>query len=124
MDANTRAILFAQLRDILDEFAFQFEIEASSGKYSLSTTKLLEYEDKLQEGIYFCGLRELKSIVGFYFMPILTDPDLIEKIPFSLAGIQKGDNCFNIKSLTPQMASDIRLLMKVGIERYKEKDWL
>ncbi len=124
MDANTRAILFAQLRDLLDEFASQFEVETSSGKYSMSTTKLLEYEDKLQEGIYFAGLRELKNIVGFYFTPIQTDPDLIEKIPHSLAGIQKGDNCFNIKALTPQMATDIRLLMKVGIDRYKSKDWL
>ena len=119
MDANVRAILYAQLRDILEEFAPGFEVATSSGKYSLSTTKLLEYEDKLQEGIYFAGLRELKNIVGFYFMPILTDPDLLEKVPASLLAIHKGDNCFNVKALNPQIIGDIKKLMNLGIERYK-----
>lgn len=124
MDDNVRAILYAHMRDVLEEYAPLFEVAESSGKYSLSTTKLLEHDGKLQEGIYFAGLRELKNIVGFYFMPIFTDLDLREKIPSCLVPIQKGDTCFNFKALTPEMVAGIRTLMKLGIERYKQKEWL
>ena len=119
MDDKKRQFLFQQLKGLLQEYGDVLEIDSSPGKYSLSSTKEIEVDGETHEGYYFAGLRELKNIVGFYFMPIHVCPELRDQVPESLQSILKGNTCFNIKSLTPETERDLNKLMKLGIETYK-----
>jgi len=124
MDEKQRQELFGELKSLLAEFGDVLVIGGEGTKYSLSTTKPIEVDGKLHEGYYFAGLRELKNIVGFYFMPIYICPELRERVPTSLQKILKGNTCFNFKKLTPELANDLKEMMNVGIETYRNKGWI
>jgi hypothetical protein len=119
MDDKKRQFLFEQLKSLLQEFGDVLEIDSSPGKYSLSSTKEIEVDGETHQGYYFAGLRELKNIVGFYFMPIHVCPELRDEVPASLQGILKGNTCFNIKALTPEIERDLVKMINLGIETYK-----
>ena len=119
MDDKKRQFLFQQLKSLLQEYGDVLEIDSSPGKYSLSSTKEIEVDGETHQGYYFAGLRELKNIVGFYFMPIHVCPELRDEVPASLQGILKGNTCFNIKALTPEIERDLVKMINLGIETYK-----
>jgi hypothetical protein len=125
MDTDKRKELFHHLQALLDPFAGDLTAEIGEGRYSLSTTKPIIVDDKVrEEGYYFAGLREQKNIVGFYFMPLHVCPELIAKVPASLQKLLKGKTCFNVKAITPQMSTDFRLLMEMGIATYRANGWM
>ncbi|MEI8283026.1 MAG: hypothetical protein WCG75_11515 [Armatimonadota bacterium] len=119
MDDKKRQFLFQQLKSLLQEYGDVLEIDSSPGKYSLSSTKEIEVDGETHQGYYFAGLRELKNIVGFYFMPLHVCPELRDEVPASLQGILKGNTCFNIKALTPEIERDLVKMINLGIETYK-----
>ncbi len=119
MDDKKRQFLFEQLKTLLQEFGDVLEIDSSPGKYSLSSTKEIEVDGETHQGYYFAGLRELKNIIGFYYMPIHVCPELRDEIPESLQRILKGNTCFNIKALTPEIERDLKKMINLGIETYK-----
>lgn len=119
MDDKKRQFLFEQLKTLLQEFGDVLEIDSSPGKYSLSSTKEIEVDGETHQGYYFAGLRELKNIIGFYFMPIHVCPELRDEVPESLQKILKGNTCFNIKALTPEIEHDLKKMINLGIETYK-----
>ena len=125
MDDKKRKFLYEQLKTFLQEYGDILEIDNTSGKYSLSTTKPIIVDGEVHEnGYYFAGLRELKNIVGFYFTPIHAIPELRDQIPERLAVIQKGNTCFNVKQMTDEMERDLKELMKIGIDAYREMGWI
>ena len=124
MDDATRKQLYGELKEILENYQSVFIVSEGDDKYSLSTSKPISVNSKTQDGIFFAGLRELKGTVGFYFMPIYTDPELLSLVPVALQKSLKGKSCFNIKALTPEMKDGISKLMQLGIKQYKEKGWI
>ena len=119
MDDKKRQFLFQQLKGLLQEYGDVLEIDSSPGKYSLSSTKEIEVEGETHQGYYFAGLRELKNIVGFYYEPLHVCPELRDQVPPGLQSLLKGDTCFNIKALTPEIERDLIKMMNLGIETYK-----
>lgn len=125
MDEAKRKELFDQLRTLLETYSGVLEVSEVPGKYSLSTTKPIVVDGKSHpNGYYFGGLREQKNIVGFYFMPIYVCPELREQVPESLRKVLKGNTCFNLKKLTPEMESDLKEMMNAGIETYRKMGWI
>ena len=57
--------------------------------------------------------------MGFYYEPLHVCPELREQVPQSLQDILKGNTCFNIKALTPEIERDLIKMMNLGIETYK-----
>ncbi len=119
MDDKKRQFLFQQLKSLLQEYGDVLEIDSSPGKYSLSSTKEIEVDGETHQGYYFAGLRELKNIVGFYYEPIHVCPELRDEVPASLQSLLKGNTCFNIKALTPEIERDLVKMINLGIETYK-----
>jgi hypothetical protein len=125
MDDQKRRYLFEQLKTLLQGYGDVLELDSSPGKYSLSTTKPILVDDEVHESGYsFAEIRELKNLVGFYFMPIEICPELRDEVPATLQGILKGTTCFNIKAFTPEIERGLKDLMKLGMDKYKENDWL
>src|SRR5947207_1459193 len=107
MEETQRKALYTQLKTILAEYADLFTVYDNPGKYSLYTKKHISMDGKPPDEQYFAGLRELKNIVGFYFMPVYTVPELREQVPASFQKNLKGNACFNFKALTPEMIADL-----------------
>jgi hypothetical protein len=124
MDDQKRRYLFEQLKTLLQGYGDVLEIDSSPGKYSLSTTKDILVDDEIHQGYQFVEIRELKNLVGFYFIPIQVCPDLREFIPESLQSLLKGTTCFNIKSLTPEVERGIKEMMKFAMDEYRLQGWL
>ena len=125
MDDRKRQDLFEQLKALLQEYGDVLEIDSDPGKYSLSTTKPIEVDGENHEhGYYFAGLRAQKNVVAFYYEPIHVWPDLKEAIPESVQAIQKGDTTFNVKVLTPELQRDLRKMMDLGVQTYKDLGWI
>ncbi len=124
MDEQIRKELFDRLATLLSRHRDGFELSTSEGKVALSTTKPIVVDGKEHQGYYFAGIRENKNIVGFYFMPIYTIHELRSDVPESLIKILKGNTCFNVKKLTPEIESGLEELIKLGIDAYRSKGWL
>jgi len=62
--------------------------------------------------------------VSFYFSPIYSHPDSFKNISAGLKKSLKGKSCFNINKTTPQLLNEIEDLLKSGIKKYKEIDWI
>lgn len=125
MDDQKRRYLFEQLKTLLQGYGDVLELDSSPGKYSLSTTKPILVDDEVHDdGYIFAEIRELKNLVGFYFMPIQVIPELRDQVPASLQGILKGATCFNIKTFSPEIERGLKDLMKLGMDQYKENDWI
>jgi polyhydroxyalkanoate synthesis regulator protein len=124
MDDQKRRYLFEQLKTLLQGYGDVLELDSSPGKYSLSTTKQIIVDDEIHEGYQFVEIRELKNLVGFYYMPIHVCPELRDEVPTSMQAILKGNTCFNIKAFTPEIERGLKDLMKLGMDKYKENDWI
>lgn len=121
MTEEARKELFQNLKAILTSFVGDLVESESEGKYALSNTKPIEVDGKLHEGYYFAGLRENKNIIGFYFMPVYTCPELRDQLPSGMAKLLKGNTCFNMKKLTPELEIEIREMMELGMAAYRAK---
>ena len=71
--------------------------------------------------VFLARIVKQKNYVGFYFMPIYSDPDefnLGEELKKSL----HGKTCFYIKDNT--LFNQVEQLLIHGKELYKEKGWI
>lgn len=124
MTPQTRRELFDRLKAILEEYKEHFAVSEAADRYTLNTRGPVTAFGREYDNMMFVGLKELKNIVGFYFMPIYIDPALKDQVPDSWKKILKGHTCFNVKTLTPEMEKDLRTLLKIGVRDYKKRKWV
>jgi len=80
---------------------------------------------KRRKEIYFGGLVKQKDYVGFYFMPVYSDPQAMQRI-FSerLLKTLKGKSCFHIKQLDDELVTDIKHALAEGFKVYEARGWV
>jgi hypothetical protein len=71
--------------------------------------------------VFLAGIIKQKKYVGFYFIPIYSDPD---KFPLDtkLEKCQQGKSCFHIKNT--DIIPKIEDLLIQGKKLYQEKGWV
>ena len=79
---------------------------------------------KKTQPTYIAGVIQQKNYVSFYFSPIYSHPDLFTKISSDLKKFLKGKSCFNINKTTPQLLKEIEDILKIGINKYKQIEWI
>ncbi len=95
------------------------------GKYSLSTTKRVFAQKKWRDEFSFTGLILQGDYVGFYFMPIYTNPEEVRpEIAPALLKSLKGKSCFHIRKVDKDVLEEVREAMKVGFEQYRANGWV
>lgn len=95
------------------------------GKYDLWAKKKVFAAGKMRDEFAFVGLILQSNYVGFYFMPIYTNPeDVRPEIAPDLLKSLKGKSCFHIKKVDKDVLEEIREAMKVGYAQYKKNGWL
>ncbi|WP_244280616.1 DUF1801 domain-containing protein [Leptospira saintgironsiae] len=96
----------------------------SKGQYGLVSEMEIEINGKKKPEIYFSGALVQKGYVGFYFMPVYSEPELKKVLPQELLKCLKGKSCFYIKKNDPVLLSQIKDALKLGYEDYKKKGWV
>lgn len=96
----------------------------SRGQYGLVSEMEIEVNGKKKPEVYFAGALVQKGYVGFYFMPVYSEPELKKVLPQELLKCLKGKSCFYIKKKDPILLSQIKDALKLGYEDYKKKGWV
>ena len=92
-------------------------------QYSIGSDKVVNLFGRDRD-IYFSGLLVQKGYVGFYFMPVYTNPSLVKELHPDLAKCLKGKSCFHIKKNDPTLRAHIKDALKLGYDDYKKKGWI
>ena len=125
--------IFLELMEILkkrsSEFVERDKYIGSNAKqqkpaYHLYGKKEVSLFGKEPQPTYVAGVIKQKNYVSFYLSPIYSHPELYEEISADLKKVLKGKSCFNIKKINPILLKEIEKALEIGIEKYKELNWI
>lgn len=115
---NDFPAVFACLKNIFAPFAPALSIKTDEpNNYVLISPKL---DDKNKE-IYFAALQIKKNYVSFHFMPVYTNPELLEHISPALKKRMQGKSCFNFVKIDDGQLTELADLTAQGFDLYKQK---
>jgi hypothetical protein len=92
--------------------------------YHLYGSKEVSLFGKKPQPTYIAGVIQQKNYVSFYFSPIYSHPNSFTHISAELKKFLKGKSCFNINKTTPQLLKEIEDILKMGINKYKDIEWI
>jgi hypothetical protein len=117
--------IFKRLKKILkkyeDSLKPKFDLDS---KYDLWSFKDVEILGRKRKEVYFAGLIIQSKWVGFYYMPIYTDTDMVDVFKPELLKLLKGKSCFRIRQLDDELEAQIDEALKKGYELYKQRGWI
>jgi hypothetical protein len=121
---DQRAI-FEEIRALLARYAPPMIARSDAkGGYHLWTAKgMIDARGKRKE-CFFAGVIPQKGYVGFYFMPVYTNPEQTKLFEPELLALLKGKSCFYVRRLDPRLKTQIRAALKSGYALYKERGWV
>jgi hypothetical protein len=92
--------------------------------FQLGSEKHIEIEGRKRDEVYFAGLIVQKGYVGFYFMPVYSDPEKQAMFAPGLLSLLKGKSCFHVRRLDDELAASIDAALAKGFELYVERGWI
>jgi len=125
--------IFFEIKKILEKHSSNFlikeqyigsQVKQEKPGFHLYGSKEVSLFGKKPQPTYIAGVIQQKNYVSFYFSPIYSHPDLFKNINPDLKKFLKGKSCFNINKTNPQLLEEIEDLLKKGIIKYKEIDWI
>lgn len=119
------AIIFSSIKDLLTEYSPPFTAKTDKpGGYDLWSIKDLVIDGRKRKEVYFAGLVQYKSYIGFYYMPVYAEPDIKTVFEPELLRLLKGKSCFHIKKLDDELVRQIRSALEIGFKAYRERGWV
>ncbi len=95
------------------------------GRYDLWSIKKVEAHGKMRDEVFFVGLILQSSYVGFYFMPVYSNPEEVKPLlDPALLKCLKGKSCFHIKKADAEILKQVKAALKVGYLQYKMNGWV
>jgi len=119
--------IFTELKKIIEPYQKEpirprLDLE---GKYDLWSEKEVMADGKQRDSIAFVALILQTGYVGFYFMPVYTNVDIVKpQLGEVLLKTLKGKSCFHIKNTDPALMNEVREAMKLGYDVYKKQGWV
>jgi hypothetical protein len=96
----------------------------SETSFDLWSDKNVVIEDKKRNEVFFASVTIQKGHVGFYYMPVYTEPDMKNIFNPNLLKLLKGKSCFHITKLDDALMSQIEDALAAGFKHYKERGWV
>ncbi|MEN2281046.1 hypothetical protein AAGF08_02840 [Algoriphagus sp. SE2] len=90
--------------------------------FEVSGTKKAMQGKQLVDGFYFASVVSKPKDTRLYFFPIYTNPALFDFISPELRKCLKGKSCFHFKKLTEELQTEIKIMIKKGIQIYSQED--
>jgi hypothetical protein len=120
-----RAVIFDEVVSLLSPYAPPFEVrrDAKDG-YHLWSNKPVEIDGRKHKELFFAGVIPQKSYVGFYYMPVYTDPERKAMFKPELLARLKGKSCFHLRTLDHEMTQQIEKALADGFKLYKDRGWV
>lgn len=118
-------LLFHELQKLIKPYAKGTMVERGDGNstYGLWSDKEIEVAGRILPDVYFAGLMIQKGYVGFYFMPVYSNPKLKAELHPDLVKCLKGKSCFHIKKNDKELMSHVKDALKIGLNDFKKRDW-
>lgn len=95
------------------EVEFDKEYTVVSERTGLPTRK---------RGLYFAGIMVQKGYIGFYFMPVYSDPGFFAGLSQDLIKMLKGKSCFHIRKHDEKIFKEIARMVKKGFLLFQKKE--
>ena len=119
------AVIFSSIKDLLTGYSPPFTAKTDKpGGYDLWSIKDLVIDGRKRKEVYFAGLVQYKSYIGFYYMPVYAEPDIKTVFDPELLRLLKGKSCFHIKKLDDELVRQIRSALEIGFKAYRERGWV
>ena len=117
--------IYQELRQKIAAYAPPFQVRVDSEwRYELWSEKDLMIEGRKRKEVYFAGLIIQKDYVGFYYMPVYTDPHLADVFEPGLLKLRKGKSCFHIRKLDDDLLEQVEKALEKGFRLYQERGWV
>lgn len=117
--------IFNQLQKLLRAYSPPYIPKQASGSaYDLWSFKDIEIDGRKRKEVFFASLVIQKSYVGFYFMPVYADQDIIKVFEPRLLKLKKGKSCFHIRELDNDLENQIVKALEVGHSLYQKRGWV
>lgn len=117
--------LFDEVKDLLEPFAEHFTVRRDEpGAYELWSERDVVIDGRKRREVFFAGLLIQKHYVGFYFMPVYTEPEMKGIFGPELLALLKGKSCFYIKQLKPEIRTQVQEALAAGYELYVQRGWV
>ncbi len=109
------------LRDILKSQTPPLRVRKdTAGVLEVCGTKETMQGKQKVDGYYFASVVPKPKDIRLYFFPIYTHVDQYANISEETRKALKGKSCFHIKNLSPEMESEIKEMVKLGVELYQK----
>ena len=121
-------LIYDRLRPLLAQHAPPFA-ERSGGipgkrDYQLWSERDVVIEGRPRTEVYFAGLIVQKSYVGFYFMPVYTEPERKGLFAPGLLKLLKGKSCFHVRRLDDELLDQVGAALAEGRRLYEARGWV
>lgn len=94
------------------------------GRYNACAVGPIEVMGRKRDGMDFATIIVQKAFVGFYFLPVYCNPELLEKLHPDLLKKLKGKACFHIKSADAATLAQIEDALRLGFDEYERRGWM
>ena len=117
--------IFSSLKELLQHYHPPLVAKVDDDKrFDLVSFKDLVIEGRKRKEVYFASIILQKDYVGFYYMPVYSDPEMKSIFQPELLTLLKGKSCFHIKRLDDPLREQIRVALKDGFTLYKTRGWV
>ena len=96
----------------------------SEGKVGLVSKKPVEILGRTRDELWFASALVQKGYVGFYYMPVYTNPSIKKLIKPELLKCLKGKSCFYIKKFDQEIFSQIKEALAIGHKEWSHRGWI
>ena len=115
---------FKTLRSLLARYQPPLVAKANNARqYELWSKKDVEIGGRPRSEVFFASVVIQKSYVGFYFMPVYTNPEMKKIFAPELLALLKGKSCFHVKALDARLLRQIKSALAAGYKLYKKNGW-
>ncbi len=117
--------IFASLKGLMQQYQPPLVPKVENEKrYDLVSIKDVVIAGRKRSEVYFASIIIQKGYVGFYYMPIYSEPDMGKFFPPELLSLLKGKSCFHIKRLDDTLLEQVGTALQDGFQLYQERDWV
>ncbi len=117
--------IYLSLKPLLQRYCPPLIAKVEDGKrFDLWSIKDIVIEGRKRKEVFFASIIIQKAYVGFYFMPVYTDPEMKDLFPSALLSLLKGKSCFHIKQLDYELFNQIRIALDDGFALYTSRGWV
>ena len=119
------SLVWRGILTLLEKYTPPLEVRNDiKGGYHLWSVKDITVVGRKKKEVYFAGVIPQKGYVGFYYMPIYTNPEQKSMFKPELLALLKGKSCFHVRRLEPEVKKQIRDALASGFKLYKQHGWV